>query len=79
MYGRAARSAAEAKRDGNRADGAKQEFVQGEPQPRLMEPLTVGVDPDAIKQKGRREAGLFGNSFAESGDQYFAMTGPPQR
>ena len=33
----------------------------------------------AGKQKGRREAGLFGIPFAESEAQYFAMTGPPQR
>ena len=32
-----------------------------------------------MKQKGRRKAGLFGIPFGESEDQYFAMTGPPQR
>jgi hypothetical protein len=44
---------------------------------RMSHPHKVVWDPDAIKQKGRREAGLFGNSFAESEDQYFAITGPP--
>ena len=46
---------------------------------RAIQSTVDRIAPRITKQKGRREAGLFGRSFAESSDQYFAMTGPPQR
>jgi hypothetical protein len=49
----------------------------GETAARWRQQATAPLEP---KQKGRREAGLFSSSTgAQNGDQYFAITGPPQR